>query len=75
MVAVNCQRSASDVVVPNVVSTTFAEIKASGVCEAFHGSLRVYMDSHPTERFGAFLKHKPAHFWDNFFHLSFELMF
>ena len=32
------QRSASDVVVPNVVSTTFAEIKASGVCEAFHGA-------------------------------------
>jgi hypothetical protein len=90
-------RKAEDVVVPNVVTTTFLEIKALGICEAFHGtygrldshrnvqlvvcsiactfssstrkiatfnigtlavlvcagSLRVYMDSHPTERFGA----------------------
>ena len=30
-------RQASDVVVPNVVTTTYLEIKALGICEAFHG--------------------------------------
>jgi hypothetical protein len=43
-------RQASDVVVPNVVTTTFLEIQKLQICEAFHGSLRVYMDSHPVRK-------------------------
>ena len=46
-------RTAEDVVVPNAVSETFRRIKALQLCEAFHGSLRLYMDSNPTQRFGA----------------------
>lgn len=45
-------RTAEDIVVPNVCTSTYLTIQAGGLCQAYHGSARAYMDTHTEDRFG-----------------------
>jgi len=45
-------RTSDDIVVPNICSQTYTSIQKTGVCRPFYGSLRVYMDGHPTDTYG-----------------------
>ena len=44
--------AAEDVVVPNVCTSTYLSIEEGRQCNAYHGSARAYMDTHPEDRFG-----------------------
>ena len=46
------RRPAADLVVPNVVTSSYEQLLAAGICTPFHGSVRMYMDGNPDERFG-----------------------
>jgi hypothetical protein len=45
-------RTSNDIVVPNYCTDTFLRIREQGLCTAYYGSLRAYIDSHPEEAFG-----------------------
>lgn len=45
-------REPHEIVVPNNCSETYLAIRASGLCTAYHGSVRAFLDSSPHDRFG-----------------------
>jgi len=45
-------RGPKDITVPNVCTESFLAIRDTGLCQAYHGSLRALLDSSPTKQYG-----------------------
>ena len=46
------RRCPGDIVVPNNCTEAYGQICQTGLCTAYHGSVRAFLDDHPTDRFG-----------------------